>query len=149
MSEDLSALDGNALVARLAVVKQRLTKSWDTDRADTEAVLDECAVRLLGTEPLADPAFAAAKVAADEDAARLTRELASVGTHLHVWKDDAQEFPWRVGRSEEYGAIAAFLLEGDAREWCAHVLAHAMIAGLESAKQDKPMMPHRPGAEKP
>jgi len=59
VTEDLSTLDGNALVARLAVVKERVlddasavsADGWDTDRADTEAVLDECAVRLLGPGP--------------------------------------------------------------------------------------------------
>jgi hypothetical protein len=69
MSEaiDLSALDGNDLVARLAVVKVRALEDsrasgvglYPNDvgdpqklaqRADTEAVLDECAVRLLNHE---------------------------------------------------------------------------------------------------
>lgn len=60
MSEDLKALDGNALVARLAKVKERAEVEGEfccndreraemaAERADTEAVLDECAVRLLG-----------------------------------------------------------------------------------------------------
>lgn len=60
MSEpaDLSALDGNALAARLAVVMQRAlldsyagalagTEAGRVQRADTEAVIDECRVRLL------------------------------------------------------------------------------------------------------
>jgi len=62
MSEDFRDLDGNALVARLAVVKERVLgkrnpdgsvtfgPDFTSERADTEAVLDECAVRLLGTE---------------------------------------------------------------------------------------------------
>jgi hypothetical protein len=66
MSEvsDLSALDGNDLVARLTVVKVRALEDSkaagaeahagdlqkDAQRADTEAVLDECAVRLLNHE---------------------------------------------------------------------------------------------------
>jgi hypothetical protein len=56
---DLSTLDGNALVARLGVVKERVlgdsieaheigSDTATTERADTEAVLDECAVRLQG-----------------------------------------------------------------------------------------------------
>jgi hypothetical protein len=60
MSEpvDLSALDGNALVARLAVVMQRAlldsyagalagTEAGRVQRADTEAVIAECSLRLL------------------------------------------------------------------------------------------------------
>jgi hypothetical protein len=66
MSEaiDLSALDGNELVSRLAVVKVRALEDSmaagsesnagdlqkDAQRADTEAVLDECAARLLHHE---------------------------------------------------------------------------------------------------
>jgi len=57
-SVDLSALDGSALVARLAVVLQRAlldsyagalagTEAGRLQRADTEAVISECSARLL------------------------------------------------------------------------------------------------------
>ena len=55
---DLSALDGNALAARLAVVKERMLDLMDQPsavmlvaRADSEAVLDECGIRLLDPGP--------------------------------------------------------------------------------------------------
>jgi hypothetical protein len=69
---DLSTLDNDALVARLALVKERVLDDaaaiggpFDpteagtakspaqvaAELADTLAVLDECAVRLLGTPP--------------------------------------------------------------------------------------------------
>jgi hypothetical protein len=54
---NLSGLDGNDLVARLAVVKDRMLDLMDQPsevmlvaRADSEAVLDECASRLLGSD---------------------------------------------------------------------------------------------------
>lgn len=62
-AEDLKALDGPALAARLAMVKARALEDHDdlnmdgvcvkgrdleAARADTAAVLDECAARLLG-----------------------------------------------------------------------------------------------------
>lgn len=74
----LFALDSNALVARLALVKERVLEDaaaanpygphdpsemntaktraqLAAERADTESVLDECAVRLLGHEALSTP----------------------------------------------------------------------------------------------
>jgi len=63
---DLSDLDGNSLVARLGVVRERVVaqaysaaeRATPSDRErleaeleDTEAVIDECGVRLLGRVP--------------------------------------------------------------------------------------------------
>jgi hypothetical protein len=55
---DLSTLDGNALAERLAVVKDRMLDLMDQSsplmlvaRADSEAVLDECGIRLLDPGP--------------------------------------------------------------------------------------------------
>lgn len=54
--DDLSMLEVDALVARLALVKERVLDLMDQPaapvltpeaRADTEAVIDECAIRLL------------------------------------------------------------------------------------------------------
>ncbi len=58
--EDLSALDGNALVARLAVVVERLLarsreQGLSEEELDTEAVLGQCGVRLLGPKPWTPP----------------------------------------------------------------------------------------------
>ena len=49
MSEGLSTLDGDALVARVREVKERVLGPWvggSAEKADTGAVLDECARRL-------------------------------------------------------------------------------------------------------
>jgi hypothetical protein len=51
---DLKDLDGNALVARLGAVKKRALRhadmQFDSELADTQSVLEECAVRLLGSD---------------------------------------------------------------------------------------------------
>lgn len=55
---DLSELDANALVGRLAVVREKVLGLPDrspdklvADRAEVEAVLEECGVRLLRSDP--------------------------------------------------------------------------------------------------
>ena len=55
---NLSTLDGDALAARLAVVKQHMLDLMDQPsplmlvaRADSESVLDECGIRLLDPGP--------------------------------------------------------------------------------------------------